>query len=444
MKHLIVPVAINKGLRFVTANHNGAGGIVLEGAGTVRVSGTVAGNTGHGISCESTLVGSFFDIWTESLVVQSNTGSGLRIASSQTGRAGIKLNGATIRDNGNHGIDVDAPAVDFLLEIEGPKGDLVNNGGDGIHVNAPGAGARGILKLGHISGESLRANDNGSHGISVVLNAADSYLKLGDIKGEFVNNGGHGMYVTGGTKGAIDLDGSTFSGNTQAGLIVIADNGVKPGSVNRVNASGNGSHGIHLQGSGVYRFSNSRAAKNGGDGIRAERPTAGADRWGELIFETNDLVGNSGAGLNIPTNATATVAGTVIVTGGLISGNATAGIIIADNGVKPGSVNRVSVTGNGGHGLVVAGDDFRIEDNLVSRNTGSGIRVTGSGAHLARNQCSANVTGIEVTGLGNAVRENIFGGTAAQTPLNVTTPGNAVAPTQAVDTGSNPLGNVGY
>lgn len=428
------------------ANNNGAGGIVMEGFGSLRVSGTVSGNTGHGISCESTLAGSFFDIYVgfENLLVQSNTGSGIHIASTQTGRAGITLNGATIRDNGGHGIEVDAPAVDFLMEIEGPKGDLVNNGGDGLHVNVPGAGARGILKLGQISGESLRANDNGGHGVSVVLNAADSYLKLGDIKGEFVNNAGHGMSVQGGNQGAIDLDGSDFSGNTQAGLIVIADNGVKPGSVNRVNASHNGSHAIQLQGSGAYRFSGCRAAKNGGDGIRAERPAAGADRWGELIFETNDLVGNTGAGLNVPTNATATVAGTVLVTGGLVSGNTAAGIIIADNGVKPGSVNRVSITGNGGHGLMVAGHDFAIADNLISRNAGSGIRVTGTGAHLTRNQCSANVTGIEVTGLGNAVRENVFGGTAAQTPLNVTTPGNGVAPTQDVDTGTNPLGNVGY
>lgn len=348
----------------------------------------------------------------------ANGGGGIVIE----GPGEVRISDSDVAGNTGHGISwISSEASNsFRLVLGGVACD--DNTIDGIHLDFSGAAASACT---FVDGRYvLRAGVEATSGAN--------------------NNGGHGLYVSGGNKGSIDLDGSDFSGNTQAGLILIADDGVKPGSVNRVDASGNGSHGIQLQGSGVYRFSNCRAAKNGGDGIRAERPTAGADRWGELIFETNDLVGNSGAGLNIPTNATATVAGAVIVTGGLISGNATAGILIADNGVKPGSVNRVSVTGNGGHGLVVAGDDFRIEDNLVSRNTGSGIRVSGSGAHLARNQCSANVTGIEVTGLGNAVRENIFGGTAAQTPLNVTTPGNAVAPTQAVDTGTNPLGNVGY
>jgi hypothetical protein len=371
--------------------NNGGGGVVAEGPGSIQLGDAdISGNTGHGISWVSAVAG-----------------------------------------------------ATFQLSLGGVACD--NNTGDGVHVNWSGAGAKSKIKC-DIDGKVVkyRASGNGGNGMTVIANAMDMFLDLKVGKGEFVNNGGHGMSVSGGNKGGIDLDGGTFSGNTQAGLIIIADDGVKPGSVNRVNASHNGSHGIHLQASGVYRFSGCRAAGNGGDGLRAERPAAGAGRWGELIFETNDLVANGGAGLNIPANATATVVGTVLVTGGLVSGNATAGIIIADEGVKPGSVNRVSITGNSGHGLVVAGHDFAIAENLISRNAGSGIRVTGTGAHLARNQCSANVTGIEVTGLGNAVRENIFGDTAAQMPLIVTLPGNAVAPTQDVETGTNPLGNVGY
>lgn len=373
---------------------NGGGGIVIEGPGEVRISDSdVTGNTGHGIS------------WISS-------------EANETFR--LTLAGVTCDDN--------------TL--------------DGIHMDLSGLAAKGVLLLSSGTGKpKISASGNGGNGVTVVANAVDAFLdiKVGPVKGEFANNGGHGMYVYGGTKGSIDLDGSDFSGNTQAGLRVIADEGVKPVRSKGVNASHNGSHGIHIQGGGVYRFSDCRAVKNGGDGIRAERPAAGFDRWGELIFETGDLVANSGAGLNIHA-VTGSVTGTVVVTGGVISGNATAGIIIGDQGVKPGSVNRVSVTGNGGHGIEVAGHDFRIEDNLVARNAGSGIRVTGTGAHVARNQCSGNVTGVELTAAssGNAARENVFGGDASQTPISNAGTDNALAPTQSVDAGTNPLGNLAY
>jgi hypothetical protein len=433
--------------------NNGGGGVVAEGPGSIQFGGgDISGNTNHGISWVSAEAGATFRLSLDGVTCDDNTGDGVHVdlsgAAARTFLSVRNISSASqsrVSGNGGHGVSVAMGAANVFLNIDGVEGEFSNNGGDGIRVNTPGAGTQSKIKN-DIDGKEVkyRADGNGGNGMTVIANAVDMFLDLKVGKGEFVNNGGHGMYVEGGSKGAIDLDGGTFSGNTQSGLRVINEEGIKASPVKGIAASHNGSHGIHIQSSGVWRFSGCRAADNGGDGIRAERPVAGTDRWGELIFETNDLVANGGAGLNIPTNSTATVAGTILVTGGLVSGNTAAGIIIADNGVKPGSVNRVSVTGNGSHGIVVAGDDFRIEGNLVARNAGSGIRVTGTGAHLARNQCSGNVTGIEVTGLGNAVRENVFGGTAAQTPLNVTTPGNAVAPTQDVETGTNPLGNVGY
>lgn len=622
----------------VRAIANG-GGVVIEGTGEAIIIGSdISSNTGHGIFWVSATADATFRLSLGGTSCNGNTGCGLRIAGTQTARINVEFDGATIRDNGGHGIEVHAPAENVHVYIKGPKGELVNNGGDGIHVGDLGAGARGVLKLGQIGGESLRVGGNGGNGLSVAstaaadvtiqsagaafddngvdgvrvnLSHADSRLTLEhrggsaasnvghgynvlaagrqaiqgffdvflarnggsgfredcasfsearmdgvsaqgnggfglDLVGKryFVNrsdvvgnasggirhqvrsyagkpytgltlnacrvdqNGGHGVEVrdeesssqvrvcvmpgtsvsgnTGhgvlvhaqNTASALALDwrdahadgngsngvhiegdagsggvelameGGSCDNNTGAGLRIINEEGIPPSPrpVKTKGAvfSGNGGHGVHHSGAALGRYSDSRAVRNGGDGIRAERPVAGIyDRWGELIFETNDLVGNNGAGLNIPV-VVGSVTGTVVVAGGLVSGNATAGILIADDGVKPGSVNRVSVTGNGGHGIEVAGHDFRIEDNLLARNAGSGIRVTGTGAHVARNQCSGNVTGVELVGLGNAARENIFGGDAAQTPIDAALPGNAVAPIQAIDTGTNPLGNVTF
>lgn len=424
--------------------------------------GSAAGNVGDGYNVLAAGLRAadqgFFDV-----VVARNGGSGFVEDCASFSPA--RMEGVSAHDNGVKGLDLHGKG--WLLA----RSDVTGNGAGGIRYQARGYGGKPYTGL---SLEGCRIDRNSGNGVEVVASdpgatctvqvgtrptsisgntghglfahaeAADSVLKLDWQDSHADGNGQNGVHLecdagAGGVE--LAMDGGTCDRNTGAGLRVINEEGIKvyPAPVKKISASGNGGSGVHVQG-GIWRFSECRAAGNGGDGIRAELAKI-YDRWGELIFETNDLVGNTGAGLNIPTGGAIT--GTVTVVGGSVSLNATAGIIIADNGVKPGSVNRVNVTGNGGHGIAVAGHDFRIEDNLVARNAGSGIRVTGSGAHVARNQCSGNVTGVELVGTDNAARENIFGGDAAQTPIDAAV-GNAVAPTQDVDTGTNPLGNVAY
>ncbi|MDY0148474.1 MAG: right-handed parallel beta-helix repeat-containing protein [Kiritimatiellia bacterium] len=417
---------------------NGGGGVVLIGMGAVQISQSeLSGNTGDGISWVSTAVGEALDLDLDTCRVNGNTGDGLKIIDANTVRVTCRFSGTSFEDNGGDGIHIDLAAADCFMKIDGVEGECSRNGGDGINIDMPGTDARLFIKFAGVEGQSNKAMDNGGNGVTIVLSPVSSFIKLMDVKGEFTSNGGHGLYVEGGDKGSIDLEGSDFSANILDGLIVLGDDGIKPGSVRRVNASGNGTQGISVRG-GIWRFSGCRAADNGGDGIRAELPVSGVNRWGEMIFEANDLVGNSGAGLSVPPVA-GSITGTVVVAGGFVSGNATGGIIIADDDIQSGSVSKVVVTGNGEHGIVSAGESLSITDNLVFRNVGSGILIEGNGHHLSGNQCSENIVGIELVGIHNAMRESTLSG-AAQIPF-LDAGGNVTAPLQAIDAGTNPLGN---
>ena len=377
-------------------------------------------NTGNGISISDEMKTNVV-----ANTIGGNTGSGLHLTHYATGInvqgnfIGTNSSNSQLLGNGN-GIVVDDRAHDIVIGgtsaatrnvISGNANSGIELGsnsysnivtGNYIGTNVAGTGplanSKGIL----VSGIKNRIGTNGDNssddGERNVISGNTEYgvLVLGNdnrISGNYIgtNAGGSGsvandtgiaiFYATGnfiGTDGSNDAftanERNVISGNSGRGVILEGAN-VLAGNFIGLNASGTGRL---PNGEGVQVTKTGSRVGTNADGIADEA-------------ERNIISGNTGNGISVrdPDTTQAVIAGNYI-------GLDPAGTSRIANGVDGISIsngaNNVRIGSNGDGAFDSA------ERNVISGNTGNGVRVSGTSGNTSNNLIAGNYIGTDATG----------------------------------------------
>ena len=384
-------VEITSGTANRIGDGTGAGRNVISGNGTVG-NNDIHNGAGVGIFNSGTnaniVSGNFIGTNATGLLGLGNTKSGVGI---YDGASANTVNANVISANIGHGLDIAFSAANNTA--------TANTIGTGVNRTTP---------LGNV-------------GAGVLVNFSSSNSTIGGSTvalGNFVANNGTGGIVVGNGSSGARIFANTVSGNTGSGI--------------EINNSASAIVGLASPPNIV--------TDNTGDGIRL----TGAGTTGTLV--QGNFVGvipngtvarpNGGAGVAILNGATGTDVGGTSV-GNVIAGNTGDGVFIdnADNNLVRG--NRIGQTGlstgffpNGGAGVSVndatgirIGSPATSELNIIARNLGDGIEVTGNSTVNARGNIIEGNSGLGLDLGGNGVTANDLddNDTGANTLLNFPT-----------------------
>lgn len=316
-------------------------------------------------------------------VISGNTGVGVRVSAASSVRGniiGLNAGGTAAVPNSEQGIEVDASGVIVGGVLAAQRNVVSGNGADGVRVSGPAGTGASIL------GNYIGTNASGSAAIG---------------------NTGAGVYLAGG------------AGNTVGGS--------GPGSGNLI--AGNTVHGIHVQASNNNQVQGNligtdatgvSGVANGTSGIQLELGaannqiggTAGTTPGGACTGACNLISGNTSVGISVGQSTSNTIVGNMI--GAQIGGAA----------ARP---NGIGIDVANATGLTVGGINAN-ERNLISGNTGAGLRIRGattSGVVAQGNFIGTSSDG--TTALANAVGVSLETGASAMTIGGTagTTPGGA-------------------
>jgi hypothetical protein len=255
------------------------------------------------------------------------------------------------------------------------------------------------------TGTIALAND----GAGVWLTAAGAGNMVGGTvpaDRNIISGNGDGVYLSGATSG------STISGNyigtTADGLSALGNSG---SGVNISQGSNNNTIGGSASGSGNLISGNTVDGITINGGTTDPHDNTIEDNWIGVDATGTAALANGGNGVQILNGAYSNVIGP----DNIVSGNTQSGILIwtagtNGNGVK-GNFIGTDLTGtaaipngalNGGiyiHGAAlgnVIGGDTPAERNLISGNTGRGIRISGTGTDFT--VVSGNIIGLDISG----------------------------------------------
>ena len=401
--------------------------------------------------------------------------SGNYIGTDTAGTAAVanRLNGVEIIDGAN--------ANSIGLDISGGGNVISGNLLEGVSLSGPGVNDN--VLYGNSIGTSANGDaalGNGANGIYINSGASANIIGGGaDDQGNIVSaNGQDGIYIKGdGSDGNVvlgnyigtDEAGTADLGNTRHGIYVfdgpqntlIGDSGSNEGNL----ISGNGGHGIVLDGNGTISTTANLikanvigldSTGNGGlgntlggisiaDGASAN--TVGGDRTageGNVISGHTDSVGITVDGVNSDANI---IVGNLVgtdLTGGSPFANST-GILNQDapntviGGTASGEGNAVS--GNTGSGIVIDGPgsaDIVIYGNLIG-TTLAGTAALGNGGVGV--QVSGSSTRVTIGGTGSASR-NVIAASGSQ-GVHIDGSDDISLIGNHIGTGSNGIENLG-
>ncbi len=347
---------------------NGGDGVLIENAPANVVGGQIAdagnvigGNTGDGVVIENYVDGTIPPIVIPSPTSNSNTdGTGNTVQGNDVGfndRNGAiqtipNLDGVFIASSGNL-VGGDATAAQNIIVANLRNGIAIS----GVQLDASNT------PLGSIPNANPIANE-----------VEGNYIGTTSGSNEYANKF-DGMFLYGATGntlgGTTAAAGNVISGNTGDGVMIqlggenlIAANLI--GTTSNGSASlGNGTDGVsivnspaNIIGSTTAGAGNVIAGTTDGNGVElGGASTTGNVLWGNFIgtnADGSDLLGNSGDGVAIDTNASKnTIGGTMAGAGNTIAFNAGTGV-----GITSGSSNSIlsnAIDSNAHQGIILSG-----------------------------------------------------------------------------------------
>ena len=304
---------------------------------------------------------------------------------------------------------------------------ISGNTGDGIVIY--GAPSFGNTITGNgIGTDATGLRDLGNGGAGIFINDAPSNLIGGAGTGNTIGgNGGAGINVSGANAAHNSIRGNVIGGNVSASAALPNDgdgvfihNGASDTTVGGLDnasrnlISGNRGNGVRIEDASLTTVQNNFigstgtvARANGLSGVAilgaSHDNLIGGDRNQNL---SNLISGNSGAGVLIAGTATHNIVG-----GNIIG-------VAASSAVAIPNATGISIEGHAAENLIGGSDPLR---NLISGNTGDGIRISSDGAGQA---VQINLVGIlpnnaVVPNGGNGIllqntSGNLIGGDATQ------------------------------
>lgn len=461
------PVTIN-------GNTGGATRIELNGAGAgagangleITAGSTTIGNlvinrfSNSGIRIQTnggnTIQGCFIGTNAAGTAAQSNGLVGIFILSGANniiGGTGAGQ-GNLISGNGNNGIDTNSNGNSIqgnLIGVDLTGTADLGNGADGVFLggmnNTLGgttAAARNIISGNNTRGVFLGVSATGSvvQGNYIGTNAAGTAAIGNALRGvEVLANSGN---TIGGTAAGA---GNVISGNGNIGLqLDSASNTQVQGNLIGTSADGTAAipnilFGVTVRGSNNTIGGTSAAARNvisgnSGDGLLIEDAASTGNLVQGNFIGLNSAgsmaIANTGRGVNVFEGAGNAIGGTAAGAGNVISGNALNGIEIASGAAATVQGNLIGLDAmgliarpNGQDGVLLAasgrtiGGTASAARNVISGNTGAGVRITGGsnniqgnliGTNLGGTAAVANVSnGVVVTGANNTIGGAVAG-----------------------------------
>ena len=333
---------------YISGNTNRIG---TDGDGTsdIEERNTISRNTQHGI-----------DISGDNNVVAGNY-------------IGANATGDATRGNGSNGIDIDPLAAHTRIGTDSDgNGDLAErnlisgNGGDGIKSKGDYVTITGNYIGSNISGDS--ALPNSGYGIAVAIGAYETLIGTdGDGTRDYLE----GNLISGNMTGGIEISGDIHDTRIVGNLIGI-------------NSAGTAA--LANQGDGIY-------AEGSGDDLLIGMD---GDGTGD-VNQRNIISGNGGNGIHLSTGISYAV-----LAGNYIGTNAS-GTTAIGNGE-----NGVLMNDGANHNLIGTDEDNTadtLERNLISGNSGSGVRI--EGVDSDHNQLAGNYIGTNASG--NGALPNLIG-----------------------------------
>ena len=428
---------------------NSTNGITISnGADNNAIGGTASGSTNlisandeDGIEIDdatgTTIQGNVIGLDATVAAVLGNSQEGIELLNdtSNTLIGGTAANAGNIISGGfGEGISVGGISAGTLIQGNYVGTDItgsldLGNASNGIYVGAAGvtvggssAGATNLISGNTLSGVSIAASNVVVHGNRIGTNAAGTAA---------VSNGTHGVWILGSaSNNAIGGSGigqrNVISGNAGDGIHVSGTGTGNSIQGNYIGTDVNGAIDLGNVGNGVY--------------VTAAGITVG----GSASTARNIISGNEGAGVRVETSAdNTTVVGNYIGTdrtGSAALGNTTGGVVLySSNNTVGGSLagegNLISANSGGGIRISVPGGNNQVLGNLVGTdaagtadlgNVGYGIWVVGSGANTIGGAVASegnviaynNSEGVRIDGAAatsNIVQGNYIGTDASNT-----------------------------
>jgi len=460
----------SRGLQLNTDNSS-VSGLVIRSSAAGAVVGALCVNDGICvIGDRNVITGNYIGMGVAGLVAFGNNGDGVdlkgdnnvvggtapgdRNVISANGNAGVLINGAGNRVEGN------------LIGLSANGTGAFGNGGTGVSVsgdsNAIGGGGAGagnvISNNGH--GVVLGGSGNTVQGNLIGTNAAGTADRGNNLSGVLV--GGVDNVVG----GAADGEGNVLSGNGDAGVFtdsaaantkilgnkigtgiggntaipndigveVQGDNNLVGGPIQGEGnlISGNTSHGVEIseqfgdttlgnlvQGNLIGTTRNGNGALgNGDDGVSVTALSAGNRIGGTNAGAGNVIAANGAAGVHL-FGAGSLVEGNLIGTddtGAVVLTNGGAGVEISGDGNWVGGhlagAGNV-IAGNGGDGISIAASDTRVMGNAIGTDISGTVALGNAGTGVAITGGTGNRVGsVDVTEPPNTIAFNLADGAA--------------------------------
>jgi hypothetical protein len=386
---------------------SGASGnqVLGNNIGTNAYGNAALGNSGNGIEVagNGNTIGASYAVAPN--VISNNSGDGVLLDSTASGNQvlgnyiGTNPAGTAAMAN-KVGVEDGGSSNTIGGSVLGARNVISGNTGDGVLLDSTATGEtiQGNYIGLNVGGNVALANGNNGievQGINNTIGGSSLYYTRNFLSG----NGHNGLLLDSGASGNQVLGNFIGLGVSGTNGVGNAANGVEiAGSHNTIGGT--------IPSSPTITGTNNYISGNSNDGVLLDSTAADNQVLGNDVgtdYTGTSAVGNSGNGIEI-LGAGNTLGGTVSGAGNIISGNSSAGVVIASSAsgtlVQGNSIGlNVSgaALGNGGYGVsissnnnTIGGGDAGAGNSIASNQTGGVLVNAGSGNTISQNSIFAN------------------------------------------------------